>query len=137
MFFFVTEQGIWHQHLNRGLGISTLANAPALKKKCLNKIILRQRTFHAINQLGKTFPILFDFLPLFLQRFYNKIFFFFWGNERRPYYLLSSCALFPPGVTNWCGWDTFIQLQNSILLPSWKISWFEIYINLMSSSTFH
>ena len=60
--------------MNRGLGISTLANAPALKKKCLNKIILRQRTFHAINQLGKTFPILFDFLPLFLQKFYNKMF---------------------------------------------------------------
>ena len=39
-------------------------------------MILRQRTFHAINQLGETSPISFDFLPLFCN-FFRQI--YFWG----------------------------------------------------------
>ena len=110
---------------NRALSISIWKGDWVLQiqghlKEMSNKIILRQRTFHAINQLAETSPILFHFLPPFSKEIFREI--FLGGNENRPYYLLSSCALFPPGVTNWCGWITFIWLQNSILLLSWRIS---------------
>ena len=71
---------------NRALSISIWQGDWVLQmqghlKEMSNKIILRQRTFHAINQLGETSPILFDFLPPFCKEIFREIY-IFWGEMR-------------------------------------------------------
>ena len=64
-------------------------------KEMSNKIILRQRTFHAINQLGETSPILFDFLPPFCKEIFREIYIF--GGKWEPALLLAIklCPISP------------------------------------------
>ena len=64
-------------------------------KEMSNKIILRQRTFHAINQLGETSPILFDFLPPSCKEIFREIYIF--GGKWEPALLLAIklCPISP------------------------------------------
>ena len=79
-------------------------------KCCTNyKMMWCQKTFRVIDQFwGKLSQSCLTFNPFWIECGGKKICFSYLGNEKQPYYLLSSCALFPPGVTNWCGWVAFI-----------------------------